>query len=132
MSLNISTKLWLLAFSAALGIAILTVVSLLSEKALIIEERKDSLRHEVETAYGLMVHFQELAAKGGLPEADAKRSALDAVRALRYGDAEYFWVNDMQPRMVMHPIKPELDGTDLTENKDPTGKQLFVEFVNTV
>jgi methyl-accepting chemotaxis protein len=38
----------------------------------------------------------------------------------------------MHPRMVMHAIKPELDGKDLTQNKDPTGKALFVEFVNTV
>ncbi len=29
----------------------------------------------------------------------------------------------------MHPIKPELDGADLTQNKDPNGKFLFVEFV---
>ena len=38
----------------------------------------------------------------------------------------------MHPKMVMHPIKPELDGTDLTDNKDPNGKHLFVEFVKTV
>ncbi|MES2088958.1 MAG: methyl-accepting chemotaxis protein, partial [Pseudomonadota bacterium] len=30
------------------------------------------------------------------------------------------------------PIRPELDGKDLTENKDPTGLQLFMEFVKTV
>ena len=30
----------------------------------------------------------------------------------------------------MHPYKPELDGQDLSENKDPNGKKLFVEFAN--
>ena len=34
--------------------------------------------------------------------------------------------------MVMHPIKPELQGQDLTDNKDATGKRHFVEFVNVV
>ena len=34
--------------------------------------------------------------------------------------------------MVMHPAKPELNGQDLTDHKDPNGKQLFVEFVNVV
>ncbi len=34
--------------------------------------------------------------------------------------------------MVMHPIKPELDGTDLTEDVDPDGEHLFVESVKTV
>jgi len=31
----------------------------------------------------------------------------------------------------MHPYKPQLNGQDLSENKDPSGKKLFVEFVKT-
>lgn len=30
--------------------------------------------------------------------------------------------------MVMHPIKPELDGKDLSSFADPNGKKIFVEF----
>jgi methyl-accepting chemotaxis protein len=59
---------------------------------------------------------------------DAKK----AIAQLRYGPKgnDYFWINDMGPKMVMHPIKPALDGKDLSQNKDPNGKRLFVEFVN--
>ncbi len=32
----------------------------------------------------------------------------------------------------MHPIRPELEGKDLSENKDPDGKRLFVAFVDKV
>ncbi len=38
----------------------------------------------------------------------------------------------MHPKMVMHPIKPELDGHDLSTFKDPNGKLLFVDFVDVV
>lgn len=31
--------------------------------------------------------------------------------------------------MIMHPMKPGLDGTDLTSFQDPSGKAVFVEFV---
>ncbi|MGY3486532.1 methyl-accepting chemotaxis protein [Bradyrhizobium sp. USDA 4011] len=34
--------------------------------------------------------------------------------------------------MIKHPIKPELDGKDLRDIRDPTGKQLFVEFAEIV
>ena len=34
--------------------------------------------------------------------------------------------------MLMHPIRPELDGKDLSGTTDPTGKHLFVSFVDTV
>jgi cache domain-containing protein len=56
---------------------------------------------------------QGRAANGGGPADAAQRIA-----ALRYGAGDYFWINDMHPRMVMHPTKPELNGTDLTDNKD--------------
>jgi diguanylate cyclase (GGDEF)-like protein/PAS domain S-box-containing protein len=51
---------------------------------------------------------------------------------MRYDGSEYFWINDLQPRMVMHPVMPELDGKDLSDFTDPNGKRLFVEFVDTV
>ena len=46
---------------------------------------------------------------------------------MRHGEGDYFWINDMQQRMVMHPIKPEMNGRDLSDYKDPTGKRIFVE-----
>jgi methyl-accepting chemotaxis protein len=51
---------------------------------------------------------------------------------LRYGSNDYFWINDMLPRMVMHPIKPEMVGNDLSNYKDPNGRLLFVDFVEAV
>jgi len=57
----------------------------------------------------------------------------------RHGSARYAMEpanisgsNDLQPRIVMHPIKPELNGRDATDMKDPNGKRLFVEFVDVV
>ena len=131
-SLGIAKKLGLLIGSALLGIFVLAAVFLVTERHLILEERKSSVRQTVEIAHGLLVHFQEQASKGKLSEDEAKQRAMAAVKALRYSGSEYFWINDMQPSMVMHPVKPELDGKNLAANKDPTGKHLFVEFVNTV
>jgi len=131
-SLSIAKKLGLLIGSALLGIAALAAVFLMSERKLILDERKSSVRQTVEVAHGLLVQFQDQVAKGKLTDDEAKQRAMAAIKGLRYSGAEYFWINDMQPKMVMHAIKPELDGKDLAENKDPTGKRLFVEFVDTV
>jgi methyl-accepting chemotaxis protein len=38
----------------------------------------------------------------------------------------------MHPRVVRHPIKPELDGQDVSATRDPSGKALFMAFVETV
>ena len=34
--------------------------------------------------------------------------------------------NDMQPKMIMHPTQPALNGRGLSDYKDPEGKALFV------
>jgi len=128
-ALSIARRLGILMTCAILGVFVLTALFLYSEEKLIMEERKISVRQTVEVAHNIAVHYQGLAAKGVMPEEDAKRAAMESIRALRYSGNEYFWINDSQPKMLMHPIKPELEGKDLTENKDPTGKQLFVEFV---
>jgi methyl-accepting chemotaxis protein len=64
--------------------------------------------------------------------ASIKKEALASVAKMRYGkdNKGYFWINDSYPKMVMHPIKPSLDGKDLSGFADPNGKKLFVEFVN--
>ena len=57
---------------------------------------------------------------------------MDTVKALRYGDNGYFWINDMQPVMLMHPIKAELVGKNLANFKDPEGKLLYMEMLDVV
>lgn len=132
LQLNIAKKLWMLAACATLGIVILTGLFLQSERKLILAERQTSVSQAVEAAHGVLTRFHDLAAKGTMSEEDAKRHAMETVKSMRYSGKEYFWINDMQPRMVMHPFKPELDGKELAENRDPTGKQLFLEMVSTV
>ena len=89
--------------------------------------KMEYLKSQVQTAMSLLEAVEKDASLG--PEAKQKQ-VFALVKALRYGpeNKDYFWINDLHPRMVMHPYKPEMDGQDLTENKDPNGKKLFVEF----
>ena len=86
-------------------------------------------RHVVEAAYSVMSHFAEQVQEGALTTEEAQGRAKAAVEAMRYEAKDYFWINDMTPRMIMHPIKPQLNGKDLSGIKDPDGKHLFNEFV---
>ena len=110
----------------------MTAWFLVSERQLILQERQTGVRQVVEAAHGIATHFHGLSQQGAMPDDEARKRAAAAIGALRYSGNEYIWINDMHPRMVMHPIHPELNGQDLTANKDSNGKQLFVEFVRTV
>lgn len=131
-AIRVSRRLSLLIVCALTGLLIVVAFALWTERATLVSERQMGLRQTVETAHGLVTHYHGLYKSGALTEAEAQGQAKEALRALRYSGTEYFWINDMQPRMVMHPIRPELEGKELSQNKDPAGKYLFVEFVNTV
>ncbi|APW39934.1 hypothetical protein RD110_24265 [Rhodoferax koreense] len=131
-SLSIAKRLGILIASALLGVIVLTALFLVSERRLIMQERQASVRQNVESAHSLIAAFHKQFTDGKLTEAAAKQQAMAAVRAMRYSGNEYFFIVDFTPTMVMHPIRPDLEGQNVSENKDPTGKRLFVEFVNVV
>lgn len=126
--LTIRQKIGLLVTAALAGLLVLAAIALFFQKSLLLEDRKIKTRHVVETAYGVLEAFYARQQAGLLSEAEARQAALDTVKLLRYEKSDYFWINDLHPHVVMHPIKPELDGADVTEMKDPRGKAIFVEF----
>ncbi|GAK69388.1 putative methyl-accepting chemotaxis protein [Agrobacterium rubi TR3 = NBRC 13261] len=96
-------------------------------------ERKAGLESLTQTGVGILDQYYRMEQSGALTRDAAQQQAKATIAAMRYENGSgYFWINDMGPKMVMHPIKPEMNGTDLSGNKDPNGKHLFVEFVNTV
>ena len=130
--LSISRRLQLLITSAIVGILLLTGLFLASEKSMILQERQNNVKQTVETAEKVVAHYYDLANQHKMTEPEAKQAAMETIRALRYGDNGYFWINDMQPVMLMHPIKPELEGKNLANFKDPEGKLLYAEMLNIV
>ncbi|MEA3553291.1 MAG: cache domain-containing protein [Campylobacterota bacterium] len=61
--------------------------------------------------------------------AHLQSEALRSIEGMKYGKDGYFWINDTQPKMIMHPLKPSLNGKDLSNVKDPNGVYLFNEMV---
>jgi len=100
----------------------------LFEKGLL-KEKQTATRHVVELTWGLLAEIDGQVKSGVLTLEDAKKLAAQRLGNLRYGEQDYIWINDLQPRMVMHPFKPELNGKDLSDIKDSNGKPIFVEFV---
>ncbi|MDP2487075.1 methyl-accepting chemotaxis protein [Pseudoalteromonas marina] len=112
------------------GLIVLSVSSLNNQYKALKYEQYLKTQNVVETAYSIIEHFHTLEQNNTLTQQEAQTQAMNAIRALRYDKTNYFWINNYQPEMVMHPIKPALEGKDLTNNKDPDGKALFVEMVN--
>ena len=129
-NLKIGRRMGLVVVLSIIGTLLVGVVDAWRTRDMLLEDRKVKTQHVVEIAHGIIASYHKLAATMG--EAEAQKAALAELATLRYGGQEYFWVNDMTPKMVMHPMKPELNGKELGGMADPNGKHLFVEFVDTV
>ena len=64
--------------------------------------------------------------------AEMKAACLAEIANMRQADGNYFWVNDLDLTMVMHPIKPKLDGTSVRDMQDAKGHYLFREMLRAV
>ena len=65
-----------------------------------------------------------------LSKQEMKKLLKAIVEGTRYGKSGYFWINDTDANMIMHPIKPSLNGKNLANLKDPNGVYLFKEFIH--
>ena len=95
-------------------------------------DRQNATRQHVEVAHSVLVWAHGLETSGKASRSEAQDLAKRAVAQMRYDKNEYFWINDMTPTVVMHPINQKLDGKDVGDLKDPTGFALFRGFVDEV
>lgn len=80
---------------------------------------QQQLSANVDIANSLVEHYQSLEASIGREQ--AQQLALDALRDLRYQGNEYFWVNDLQMNLLMHPHRADEEGNNMLQVSDAKG-----------
>ena len=100
----------------------------------LIHRKQEAIKELTETVCSLAESYYERESSGELTREDAQARAAARIRTLRYGmeKKDYFWINDMHPRMIMHPYRPDLEGQDISTFKDSRGTFPFIEFVKIV
>ncbi len=100
----------------------------------LLDRKREMIQELTHAAWNIMAHAEQQVKAGRVTRAEAQQEARERIAVLRYGheNKDYFWLQDMHPRMVMHPYRPELNGADLTDFKDPRGVRIFVEFADVV
>ncbi len=68
---------------------------------------------------------------GELTMAEAKAEACEIVRNMRYGDdaSGYFWIDDTNYILVMHPVLPEQEGNNRKNLEDQNGVMIVQEIL---
>jgi len=98
----------------------------------IIESRRKMTRELVTTVSYLIQSHYDSFVNGQMTEQEAKENVLNLVRSLRYGNTnkEYFWINDLNSVMLMHPYRTDMEGENLETFRDSRGDNVFLEFIS--
>jgi diguanylate cyclase (GGDEF)-like protein len=92
---------------------------------------KQHLLSEVQTFKKALFHFYQNN-KGQTSKADMQKFLKEFVSFYRYdGGTGYFFIN-RKTRNILHPIKPSLQGQDLTTLHDEDGNYFIQNFVSTI
>ena len=93
------------------------------------DAKKEGLKNVVDVAYGVFLEYDTLARNGKLSLKEAHEQVVQRIGELRYHEKAYFWINDLHPIMIMHPVQPQLNGTDLSTITDQNGVALYGEYL---
>ncbi|MDP2883010.1 MAG: cache domain-containing protein [Azonexus sp.] len=117
--LSIRNRIWGIVAIFVGSIVLTSVVDVTTLRNALHREKEDSIRQLVESAHAVLAHYQKLEQTGSLSREAAQAGAMAMIKGMRYNGKDYFWINDNQvpPRMLMHPISPELDGKTLLDDK---------------
>lgn len=123
-----SFLVWL--FTAALTLLILFLLFEIKDR--LIEERISQSKSLVETVISVVASAHQEGIKRRLGPEEAKEQALKRLVILKYGKTNYFWINNLDKIMVMHPVQPELVGRNLSGVLDAEGESVINLILNVI
>jgi len=127
-NLSVSNKLGLIIFSFCTLILIIEFFNLKETREQLESAKTEQSKQIVMSASHIAEHYYQQYQNGEISQEQAKTNALEAIAAIRYDTTNYVFISSVKAKMLSHPIKPELNGQDMSFTRDKNGVNIFVEF----
>ncbi|SHJ83904.1 methyl-accepting chemotaxis sensory transducer with Cache sensor [Malonomonas rubra DSM 5091] len=129
---NLKLAYKIFALSAIIIVAFVVTIGFVysQAKSNLMAGKNTQVKNVVEAAWSTAGDFARQADEGLISESEAQMRAKEAIRQMRYDGKNYFWISDTDSNVVMHPFKPEWEGTNQAGFADPNGVHIYVELAN--
>lgn len=90
------------------------------------------IKSQVQSVISVLQSEYDKYKSGEMTEEEAKEEAKDIIRMMRYRDDDsgYFWIDDGNYNLVMHPILTDQEGDNRKQLEDKNGVMITQEVVN--
>ena len=105
---------------------------LMDERSALRETRQENLASSGQLALALCRSYYQLEQSGEFNSAQARSQAIARLSDLRYGSQynQYFYILDTRGFMVSHPLRPDLDGTEVSGLKDKHNQPFLANLIS--
>ena len=124
--IKFSHKLWIPFFVSLIAMMAISVFNAYQLRQVRADERRTLLTSVTTQALNLAKQYDDLAKAGVMTQPEAKKKALEQLRAMRYDQTGYFTITDAKNVILAHPLA-ELIGVDATAIKDIRGNPVTVD-----
>ena len=110
------------------GLIFAVVIPSFEEK--LMDRKRETIRDLTDFVCRTLANYDREAGGDGIARTMSQAKAAAWIEKLRYGSEgkDYFWISDLQAKMVVHPYRGDLNGQDLSRFVDQRGHRIFVEF----
>ncbi|HEX2942679.1 MAG TPA: cache domain-containing protein [Rhodopila sp.] len=129
LRLTISWRLGLLVVAGIVASIAASAVQLVTLRNTILEDRRISIRSQVESAVALVNSFVAEAQSGHMTQTEAQDRAKLAVRSMRYEKGGYFFIYTYDGKSLVNGGRPDLEGTNMLNARDADGIRMNAELI---
>jgi methyl-accepting chemotaxis protein len=126
---GISLKLYGIGAISLIAIVAVIVLSLTILRQQMIDDRLTQVKTLVEATRDIAKGFHDKQIKGEMDQATAQAMAKAVIRGQRYGNNDYFFIYDSKGTVLMLPSKPEWEGQNKIDLKDPDGVPIIAGLI---
>ncbi|WP_118134734.1 methyl-accepting chemotaxis protein [Oceanicella sp. SM1341] len=127
---SIARRLYVLIGIFAIGFVGIVGYQLLTLRENLGSFKRSELVSVVGAAHSIVQDHYDRAQAGEFSEEEAKSRALEVLRGVRYQDGGYLFVDSFDMVLLMHPTKPEKQGSDRSVEQDGRGKLFMKEMIS--
>ncbi len=97
-------------------------------------KKREMVYNLTNTVYKVIEYHYNLEKQGLLTKEEAKKKSISIINYLRYGPEmkDYFWINNMDYIMIVHPYRKDLIGQNQKDVFDREGKFFAKEIIKIV
>ena len=93
-------RMFMIIFVFLLFSFVFLIINLVESRSQMMIQKRTEIQNVVEVGYSIVERFYKENQQGNMSEQQAKERALAALKDMRYGEGDYFWVNDMIPKLL--------------------------------